>query len=74
MAKIKTSTKRKKFSENILKLRVKKGMKLAKHDPFKALLDEKLIARAFWECLRDNDPEGAMEVLRAHQNALKYSL
>lgn len=52
------------------KLRLKKGIKLAKHDPFKALLDEKLIAQAFWECLKENDPEGAMEILNAHLTAL----
>jgi DNA-binding phage protein len=52
------------------KLRLKKGVTLAKHDPFKALLNKKLIAQAFWECLAENDPEGAMEVLSAHLNAL----
>lgn len=45
-------------------------MRLATHDPFKALLDEKLIAQAFWNCLKENDPEGAMEVLNAHLMAL----
>jgi predicted transcriptional regulator len=45
-------------------------VKLAKHDPFKALLDEKLIAQAFWECLKENDPEGALEVISAHVNAV----
>lgn len=59
-----------KFSENIRKLRLKKGIKLAKHDPLKALLDEKLIAQAFWECLKNNDPEGAMEVISIHIQAL----
>jgi hypothetical protein len=29
----------------------------------KDLTDEKLIAQAFWECLRDNDPEGAIEMI-----------
>lgn len=52
------------------KLSLKKGMKLSKHDPFKVLLDEKLIAQAFWECLKENDPEGAMEVITAHLNAI----
>src|SRR5437762_14296249 len=70
MAKAKTLIRRKKSLENIPKLRLKKGVKLSKHDPFKALLDEKLIAQAFWECLKDNDPEGAMEVISAHLNAL----
>jgi len=46
-------------------------VKLAKHDPYKALLDEKLIAEAFWECLKENDPEGAAKVISAHLNALK---
>jgi DNA-binding phage protein len=70
MAKAKTSTRRKESSENTPKLRLKKGVKLVKHDPFKSLLDEKLIAQAFWECLKENDPEGAMEIINAHLNAL----
>lgn len=70
MAKAKTLIRRKKSSENTQKLRLKKNVKLTKHDPFKALLDEKLIAQAFWECLKENDPEGAMEVLSAHLYAL----
>jgi DNA-binding phage protein len=70
MAKAKTLTRRKKSSENIQKLRLKKGVKLTKHNPFKALLDEKLISQAFWQCLKENDPEGAMEIISAHLNAL----
>lgn len=70
MVKTKISSLRKKSSENMSNLRLKKGIKLTKHDPFKALLDEKLIAQAFWEYLKKNDPEGAMEVLSAHLNAL----
>ena len=70
MAKAKTLLRRKKFSQNMPKLRLKKGIKLAKHDPFKALLDEKIIAQAFWDCLKENDPEGAMEVISAHLSAL----
>jgi DNA-binding phage protein len=73
MAKAKTLLRRTKFSENTPKLKLKKGVKLTKHDPFKALLDEKLIAQAFWECLKDNDPEGAMEILSAHLTALNKS-
>ena len=57
------------------KLRLKKGVRFAKHDPFKTLLNEKLIAQAFWDCLKENDPEGGMEVISAHLNALnKVSL
>lgn len=70
MGKVKTFHKRKRFSANTSKLRLKKGIKLAKHNPFKTLLNEKLIAQAFWECLKENDPEGAMEVISAHFQAL----
>ena len=72
MAKAKTSLRRKKSSENTPRLRLKKGIKLSKHDPFKALVDEKLIAQAFWECLKENDPEGAMEIINAHLKALGF--
>lgn len=71
MAKARTLLRRKKFSGNMPnKLRLKKGVKLSKHDPFKTLLNEKLIAQAFWECLKENDPEGAMGIINAHLNAL----
>jgi DNA-binding phage protein len=70
MGKARTLGRRKKSSENTPKLRLKKGIKLSKHNPFKVLLDEKLIAQAFWECLKDNDPEGAMEIINSHLNAL----
>lgn len=56
MAEAKTLLRRKKSLGNTSKLSLKKGVKLVKHDPFKALLDEKLIAQAFWECLKENDP------------------
>ena len=49
--------------------RLKKTAHLPAHDPFKTLTNEKLVAQAFWECLRDNDPEGAMEIINAHLNA-----
>lgn len=34
--------------------------------PAKELLNEKLIAMALWECLKDNDTAGYMEILEAH--------
>ncbi len=70
MAKAKTLNKRRKSFENVPRLRLKKHAKLAKHNPFKTLLDEKLIAQAFWQCLKENDPEGAIEIISAHLNAL----
>lgn len=53
--------------------RLKKGVRLPAHDPSKTLLDEKLVAQAFWECLRENDPEGAAEIIAMHVNALNKS-
>ena len=70
MDKVKTLKRRKKFLVNMPKFRLKKRVKLSKHDPFKTLLDEELVAQAFWECSKENDPEGAMEVITAHVNAL----
>ena len=75
MAKTRTSSKRKKSSGNTPKktYRLKKGVTLPKHDPLKTLTNEKLVAQAFWECLRDNDPEGAAEIIAMHLNALNKS-
>ncbi len=70
MTKAKRSSKREKSSKNKPRLRLKKGIKLSKHDPFKALVDEKLIAQALWECLKENDLEGAIEITNAHLKAL----
>ena len=55
MGKAKTLLGRTKSSGNTLKL--KKDVKLSKHNPFKVLIDEALIAQAFWECLKENDSE-----------------
>jgi len=43
---------------------------VVKHNPLKELLNEKFIDAAIIECLKNNDPEGAMEVLQIHMNAL----
>ena len=50
--------------------RLKRGVRLSRHEPLKTLTDEKLVAQAFWECLRDNDPEGAAEIIAIHVSAL----
>lgn len=46
---------------------------LPKHDPLKTLTNEKIVAQAFWECLRDNDLKGAAEIIAMHLNALNKS-
>lgn len=76
MDKPKISTMQKKSLETMPHLKLKPGAKVRKHSPTKALADEKLIAKAIWECLKDNDPEGVIEVLEAHFDAinkLKFS-
>ena len=52
-------------------IRLKK--KLREYDPMKDLLDEQLIAKAVWECLKGNDPDGVIEILEAHLRAKNKS-
>lgn len=47
-------------------MRLKNDPSLEEYDPIKELLDEKFIASAVWECLRNNDPEGVMEIIQTH--------
>jgi len=55
------------------KLKLKKNSGLIPYSPMKELLDEKLIAQAVWECLKDNDPEGVVEVICAHLRVVNKS-
>jgi DNA-binding phage protein len=75
MGKTKTLRRRKKSSKHTSKKthRLKKGVRLAVHDPLKTLTNQKFVAQAFWECLRDNDPEGAAEIIAMHVSALNKS-
>lgn len=43
------------------------------YDPMKDLLDEELIAKAVWECLKENDPDGVIEILEVHISAKNKS-
>lgn len=47
-------------------IKLKKDAQLIDYSPTKELLDESFIAKAIWECLKNNDPEGVMEVIQAH--------
>ncbi len=76
LVKEKTSVKRRKSSINtsrlkkIPKLKLKKGSGVRKSNPREELLDEELIGRAIWECLKDGDSEGVIEVIRIHLEAV----
>lgn len=52
------------------KLKIRANAGVVEHDPLKELLNEKFIDAAIIECLKNNDPEGAMEMLRIYMNAL----
>lgn len=48
------------------KIKLKKNAKVTEFNPTNLLLDENLIAKAIWECLKNNDPEGVIEVIKIH--------
>ena len=76
MDKTKTSAKRRKFSKNTLRskskpiAKLRKGTGIRKSNPTEELLDEELIGRAIWECLKEGDSEGVIEVVRAYITAV----
>ena len=40
------------------------------YDPTHALLDEDRIGRAIWECLKEGDSEGVIEIIQIHLEAV----
>lgn len=66
MDKAKALMNQKKSLGNIQKMRLKKNMGLVEYSPTKELLNEERIASAIWECLKNNDPEGVVEIIEAH--------
>ncbi len=73
MDKIKTSVKRKPYAKNIHSNEtcrtIKPGIEISIYDPTEALLDEERIGRAIWECLKNGDAEGVIEVIQIHLRA-----
>jgi len=51
-------------------VKLKENTGLRDYSPTEELLDEDLIAKAIWECLKDNDYEGVIEVIEAHMKAV----
>ena len=47
-----------------------KNDEFIEYSPTAELLDETFIAKHLWECLKTNDPEGVMEVIEAHLEAV----
>jgi len=54
----------------MLKQRIKRNLDLIGYSPTEELLDETLIRNAIWECLKNNDSVGVMEVLDSYLEAL----
>lgn len=76
MVKTKISTRRRNFSTSMSQQTKKNSMKLKKDagirqsNPTEELLNEELIGRAIWECLRNGDSEGVIEVISIYLEAV----
>lgn len=70
MDRTKTSQKQENILEKLSKVNIDKIPGLKKHDPLKSLTNEKKIAEAIFECLKNNDPEGVMEMIQTYIWAL----
>ena len=76
MGKIRISVKRRRSSTNMSRSRNRRTMTLKKNtgiresNPREELLDEKLIEHAIWECLKNGDSEGIIEVIRIYLEAV----
>jgi DNA-binding phage protein len=69
MPKAKTSHKPSVSSKNTSIRKLKEELKFKPYNPTKALLDEDRIGRAIWECLKNEDPEGVIEIIGIHLDA-----
>jgi DNA-binding phage protein len=71
MPKPKISRKQNASSRNISNKtkRLKTGLGVTAYNPTKALLDEDRIGRAIWECLKNEDTEGVIEIINIHLEA-----
>jgi DNA-binding phage protein len=71
MAKAKISPKRKKSSSDIKKAkRIKKNGGFAPYDPIAHALDENFVSKAIFSCLKNNDPEGIIEIISEYLDLL----
>lgn len=73
MGKTRTSARRRHSTKSIRHKKVlrvlKSDMGIERYDPTEALLDEKRVGRAIWECLKSGDSEGVIEVIQIHLEA-----
>jgi DNA-binding phage protein len=69
MDKIKTSKKHQTYLEKLAKADLDKVKGLKRSNPLKELSDSNQTAMAVFECLLNNDPEGAMEMIELYLEA-----
>ena len=70
MGKIKTSKKQRRSSGRSRKANLDKTKGLTRVFPLKELIDPQQTALAILECLQNNDPEGAMEMITIYLDAI----
>lgn len=70
MGKPKTSKKHQTYLESLSKVDLNKVPGIRKAKPLKDLTDENQISLAVFECLLNNDPEGAMEMIQIYLEAM----
>ena len=76
MVKVTLSPRLRRFSRSTSRVRSKEATqhkedpRLIEYSPTQRLLDETFIAQAIWECLKNNDPEGVVEMIEAHLEAV----
>ena len=73
MDKTKTSIKHQIYLEKLAKVDLSKVKGLKRAKPFKELADTNQTAKAMFECLLNNDPDGAMEMLELYLKAINKS-
>lgn len=52
-------------------MKTKNNFHLIPYDPIKEITDENFVGKAILECLRNNDPEGVMDVIEMYLEALQ---
>lgn len=70
MDKTKISKKQETISEKLANVNLDKVPGLKRYHPLKNLADENKIGKSILECLKNNDPEGVMEIISIYIEAL----
>ena len=75
MVKTRISAKRRRFSRQMSRtekrriLKLKDNARIRESNPMEEILNEELIGRAMWDCLKEGDSEGMVKVIRIYLEA-----